>query len=262
MTETRPDSTAGTIRRVIATGFGFLLFAVGAVLLSLFAFLPILLLPVTWQRKRRYSRWMLSQALRLYLAYFRHSGLILPVKISGLDYLEHSGQLIVASHPSLIDVLFLISMVRGANCIAKSMMWRNPVTIAPVHALGYIRNDAPDLIDQCAASLRQGDSLIIFPEGTRTRDDRPLKFLRGAANIALAAGHDITLVVIRCQPTMLRKGQKWYQVPNRTPQYSIEVFPPMAIAPYLESQQVRSRLARQLTRDMEQFFSEQEQLHR
>ena len=262
MTETRPDSTAGTIRRVIASGLAFLSFALGALLLSLFAFLPILLLPVSWQRKRTYSRWVLSRALRLFIGYIQLGKLILPTNISGLEYLQHSGQLIVAVHPGLIDVLLLIALVQRANCIVKAALWRNPVTIAPVHALGYIRNDAPDLIDQCAHSLRQGDSLIIFPEGTRRRPGKPLKFLRGAANIALAAGQDITPIVIRCEPPLLAKGQKWYQVPNRTPQYSIEVFPPMAIAPYLESQQVRSRLARQLTRDMEQFFSEQEQLHR
>ncbi len=248
------DSALRRLRRIVTTGSGFALFALGALFLSLFLFFPILLLPVGWERKRRYSRWTLSQALRLYLGYFEFSGLIQPTRFSGLDQLQHRGQLIVASHPSLIDVLFLISMVRGANCIVKSMMWRNPVTIAPVHALGYIRNDAPDLVDRCAGALRGGDSLIIFPEGTRTRDHKPLKFLRGAANIALAAGHDITPVVIRCQPPMLRKGKKWYQVPNRTPRFTIDVYPDMAIEPYLQGLP-RSVAARHLTRDLEAFFN-------
>ena len=97
--------------------------------------------------------------------------------------------------------------------------------------------------------------MIVFPEGTRSRPGQPLKFLCGAANIALAAQQDITPVIIRCEPSLLRKDQKWYQVPDRTPQYVIEVCAPMAIAPYLVGEQARAKAARRLTADMEQFFA-------
>ncbi len=254
-TASRPDSAVGKLRRIIVTGSGFLLFALFALVLSLLVFPPILLLPVSWQRKRSHSRWILSRCLRLYLGYFRLSGIILPTKVIGLENLHRSGQLIVASHPSLIDVLFLLALVERANCIAKDELWRNPVTIALVYALGYIRNDSPDLIPQCAESLHQGDSLIVFPEGTRSRPGQALKFLRGAANIALAAQQDITPVIIRCEPSMLRKDQKWYQVPDRAPQYVIEVCAPMAITPYIAGEQARAKAARRLTADMEQFFA-------
>lgn len=253
--ESRPDSAAGKLRRIIVTASGFLLFAVVALLLSLLVFPPLLLLPVSWRRKRSYSRWILSRCLRLYLGYFRLSGIILQPKILGLENLQRSGQLIVASHPSLIDVLFLLALVEHSNCIAKNALWRNPVTIALVYALGYIRNDSPDLISQCAESLRQGDSLIIFPEGTRSRPGQALKFLRGAANIALAAQQDITPVIISCKPSMLRKDQKWYQVPDRAPQYVVEVCPSIAITPYIGGDQPRAKAARRLTADMEQFFA-------
>jgi 1-acyl-sn-glycerol-3-phosphate acyltransferase len=254
VTQAAADSTLARLRRILVTGSGFALFAIGALLLSLLVFLPILLLPMSWQRKRLRSRRALSRALRVYLGYFVASGLILPPRINGREYLAHGGQLIVASHPSLIDVLFLISLIERANCIVKPMMWRNPITLAPVHALGYIRSDAAELVEQCAQALHQGDSVIIFPEGTRTRAGAPLRFLRGAANIALTAGRDVTPVVIRCQPPILRKGQKWYQVPDHTPQFTIDIYPPLAIAPYLDSAQARGKLARQLTEDMEQFF--------
>lgn len=252
---TRPqDSRLGHLRRILTTGSGFLLFGVGAVLLSIAGFLPILLLPTSRQRKRRYSRRLLSHALRFYLGYFRFSGLIADTRFSGLERLRDGGQLLVASHPSLIDVLFLIALVPRANCIVKDVMWRNPVTIAPVLALGYIRNDSPDLVEQCAQSLRQGDSLIIFPEGTRSQPGRELRLLRGAANIALSAGVDMTPVVIQCRPGMLRKGQKWYQVPPRTPAYNIDIHPPIAVAPHLGEGQSRSIASRHLTAGLAQLF--------
>jgi 1-acyl-sn-glycerol-3-phosphate acyltransferase len=57
----------------------------------------------------------------------------------------------------------------------------------------YILNNLSlsELINDCIISLRQGNCLVIFPEGTRTpRTGKPL-LKRGAARIALLSGYDI-----------------------------------------------------------------------
>ena len=81
--------------------------------------------------------------------------------------------------------------------------------------------------------------------------------IRGAANIALEASSDLCPVTIRCQPARLMKHQAWYEMSKSTMQVSIEEHPSFSVAPYLESGLPRSRLSRQLTRDLEEFFASQ-----
>jgi 1-acyl-sn-glycerol-3-phosphate acyltransferase len=182
---------------------------------------------------------------------------LIRVSIRVHENLQSSGQLIVANHPSLLDVVYLISIFKNANCVVKRSLFYNPFTAGSVRAAGYIRNDSKMLLEDGAASLAEGDSLIAFPEGTRTDPEKPFRFLRGPANIALKAKCDIHPVAIRCSPARLMKHQAWYQMSKDTMQISLQEHPPFGVAPYLESGLPRSRQSRQLTRDLETFFASQ-----
>jgi 1-acyl-sn-glycerol-3-phosphate acyltransferase len=125
-----------------------------------------------------------------------------------------------------------------------------------VQATGYICNDnGAGLIDDCIASVRSGRNLLIFPEGTRTPHGELLGPLqRGAANIAVRGGLDITPVLISCTPRTLGKGEKWYRVPSRRFHISIRVLADLPIAPYLASGHAEPLAARQLTADLGNLF--------
>jgi 1-acyl-sn-glycerol-3-phosphate acyltransferase len=97
--------------------------------------------------------------------------------------------------------------------------------------------------------------LIIFPEGTRTQPGIPLKFNRGVANLALMAENDITPITISCEPAAFLKNQKWYQIPERPPHYTIRILPDIAIKPYLAMEAMQSQKARRLNRDLMDFFT-------
>ncbi|WP_245395071.1 hypothetical protein [methane-oxidizing endosymbiont of Gigantopelta aegis] len=45
------------------------------------------------------------------------------------DKLNRPGQLIVANHPTLIDIVFLISRIPYACCIVKDSLWHNPLCV-------------------------------------------------------------------------------------------------------------------------------------
>jgi len=232
------------------------LFGLGGVVLSLTVFPLLVVLPLGKYRRERLSRALLSWLFRRYVAFMDLTGL-LAVRMDDPDALNRGGQLIVANHPCLLDVVFLIALVRNANCLVKKSMWYNPFTAFTVRATGYIRNDADDVLGACSAALAAGDNLIVFPEGTRTHPERPFKFQRGAANIALAAGSDLSPVTIHTAPSRLLKGQPWYRQATERMMVTIRQFPPLAIGPYLQSGAPRSKLARQITRDLEQFYREQ-----
>jgi 1-acyl-sn-glycerol-3-phosphate acyltransferase len=105
---------------------------------------------------------------------------VLTYRRQGAEKLGRPGQMIIANHPSLIDVVLLIGLVRNANCVVKQSLWQNPFTRSPVRCRQYISNDGSvDMLDNAAGALRGGQTLIIFPEGTRTRRAQPPPFIAG-----------------------------------------------------------------------------------
>jgi 1-acyl-sn-glycerol-3-phosphate acyltransferase len=79
------------------------------------------------------------------------------------------------------------------------------------------------MVTRAAEALRAGDTLVMFPEGTRTRPGEPLVFLRGAASVAVQAAAVLTPVYVTAVPTFLPKSQPWYRVPRVRPHLVLRV---------------------------------------
>lgn len=209
--------------RLVFTGLSFVLFGLGGLLLRIFCF-PLMAVgfrdPV---RRRQAARWLVSRAFSLFVGFMRRTG-VLTYSIEHPERLGRAGQMILANHPSLIDVVLLISCVRDANCVVKESLWRNPFTRGPVLAAGYISNNASvEMLEDTAQALREGQTLIIFPEGTRTIPGQMPVFHRGAAAIAIRGAACVTPVVIRVSPTTLTKAEPWYSIPARRVHFSLAV---------------------------------------
>lgn len=209
--------------RLVATGVAFTMFGLGGVLLRLMVFPPQRLLPGDRQDRQRRARWALNGTFRLFIRFMVRVG-ILTVEFRGAERLGRAGQMILANHPSLLDVVFLVGHVKNANCIVKHGLATNPFTRGPVANAGYITNDESfDMFDRAADVLRNGETLIVFPEGTRTPPDAMPQFHRGACAIALRGATVVTPVVIRMNPRSLTKGEPWYRIPPSRMRYVIEV---------------------------------------
>lgn len=209
--------------RLVATAASFALFGLGGLLL--WALLPPLLacLPGDATTRRRRARAAISRAFRMH-AWFMWRTRILDLRIDGAGRLGQPGQMVVANHPSLIDVVFLIGQLRDANCVVKAGLFRNPFTRGPVRAAQYISNDGSmAMLDRAAGVLREGQCLLVFPEGTRTAPGRAPVFHRGAAAIALRGARTVTPVFISVRPTTLTKAEPWYRIPDRRVQVHLRV---------------------------------------
>jgi 1-acyl-sn-glycerol-3-phosphate acyltransferase len=173
----------------------------------------------------RIAQGVVHQTFRLFVRIMIALGVI-ALNVTGKATLQaDEGRLIIANHPSLIDVVLLVSILRQTQCVVKHQNWRNPFMRGVLVATGYIRNDGdPEkLIDACADALRAGDNLLIFPEGSRSVPGRPRTLQRGFANVALAAQAPIRLVTIRCVPATLTKGAKWYEIPPTRSLFTVAV---------------------------------------
>lgn len=244
--------------RVFGTALGFLAVGIGGVLIF-----PLLNLFVRGRERRMViARDLISLTFRCIVRSMRAMG-VLQYEINGLERLERQGLLILANHPTLIDIVFLMAFVKRANCIVKSALWRNPFTHSTMRAAAYIRNDGDGsrLVDDCIAAVRRGSNLIIFPEGTRTPADGSIALRRGAANIAVRDLRNITPVLIRCTPAMLSKGVRWWRLPSRSSHFRIEIKEDIEIQPFVAAASSEVLAARYLTKHLQNYFSEKNYRH-
>jgi 1-acyl-sn-glycerol-3-phosphate acyltransferase len=166
--------------------------------------------------------------------------------------------LVLANHPSYLDIVVLIAHIPDALCVVKRALYSNPFFGGVVRAAGYVRNDDPEnLVEQCGAALREGQPLIIFPEGTRSVPGEPLHFVRGAAHVALATGVPIQPVLLRCEPPAFTRTGHWYDQPSYGFRFEIEAKPLLGAPSLLAAESTTGFKPRALTRALERFFTSQ-----
>jgi 1-acyl-sn-glycerol-3-phosphate acyltransferase len=209
--------------RLLATAASFTLFGLGGLCLRLVVFPLLNCLPGDARTHRRRARQTVARLFWFFVRFMARTG-VLTYDIQGAEKLGRPGQMIIANHPSLIDVVFLIGLVRHANCVVKKSLWENPFTRGPLGSTEYISNDGSmDMLDGAAAALQGGQTLIIFPEGTRTQPGQAPAFHRGAAAIALRGAKLVTPVTIQVSPSTLTKAEPWYRIPQRRVHFSLRV---------------------------------------
>jgi 1-acyl-sn-glycerol-3-phosphate acyltransferase len=213
----------------LCTGLGFSVFAAGASIIALCVFPLLRWIPGD---RERHAQRIVHATFRLWVGFATALGLF-RVRWIGTERLRMPPPcIVVANHPTLIDIVLLISRMPQADCVVKSAAWRNPFLRWIVRPTGYIRNDGGGaLVDACASTVRRGRWLVLFPEGTRSPERQLGPFRRGAAHVAVRSGAALLPVLITCDPPTLMKGQKWYHVPERMIQFTVEVGEPIAPPP-------------------------------
>jgi 1-acyl-sn-glycerol-3-phosphate acyltransferase len=238
-TTASPDGTARRQDawhwRLFVTGLSYLSFGIGAFIVGT-VLLPIVkLIPAPRDVKRRRARAVMSASLRFFIG-IMHGGKALTYEVHGRERLGRPGQMVVANHPTLIDVVFLLAFMPAAGCVVKQGLWRNPLTRWAVTLVEFIPNDnAAGMIEGASRALNEQQTLIFFPEGTRTRPNEPMVFHRSAANVALRAAVTVTPVYIRCKPATLAKSEPWHRIPPRRPHFSFTVGDDLDLSPYRQT---------------------------
>ena len=239
--------------RLCATALSFFVFGCGGVLLPLLVIPVLYLLPGDQSVRERRLRWVVHILFKAFIYFMRGLGL-LTWEIADIEKIRRPGILVLANHPTLLDIVFLVAFIPDANCIVKSRLFSNPAMRGVISQTGYITNgNGANLISDANSALQSGSALVIFPEGTRTGRDGKFSLQRGAANIATRCCTDVTPVIIRCNPPTLSKEHMWYHIPHRPFVLSFDIRDDIQIAPYLVDS--ASLGARKLTRYLEQYFS-------
>ncbi|MEO8144101.1 MAG: AMP-binding protein [Betaproteobacteria bacterium] len=201
---------APQLRRGLRT-LGGALFALRAyaafALLLPVAFLAALLLPVkaTWNIGKTLSKWILILSR-------------IPVVVQGLENLPDGKPAVLAvNHTSYMDALVLFSILdyRGYAFVAKREFQDNFVMRALLAGFGtqFIERfdvaKSAEHANELADLAKRGISLIVFPEGTLTRNTGLMGFRTGAFQAAAQAGIPVVPIALRGVRSVLRDGT-WY----------------------------------------------------
>lgn len=144
---------------------------------------------------------------RGYLGLLQAAGLV-RCDLGALDPLREAGALIIApNHPSLLDVLLVVSRLPRVTCIIKSEIRANPLLGGSARLAGYICNrHAKGMLRTAQAVLRARGQVLIFPEGTRTRGGTLNHFKGGFALVARNTRVPVQTVFIEASSPFLGKG--------------------------------------------------------
>lgn len=241
--------------RTFATGFCFVFFFSGALVISFTCFPLIYICPGKRVDKNRRVRRLLCTVFRFFVAMMEFFRLIHATVQNRALLQQAQGCVVIANHPTLIDVVILMALVPQANCVVKGALWRSHYFKWVMRAAGFISNeDGEKLVEGCREALGNGDALIIFPEGSRTVPGESLEFKRGVANITVRTDAPIMTVLITCEPLTLVKGDAWHKIPCRRAAINVKVCEILQPAFLIARYDDKPAAARLLTRYLQEYF--------
>jgi 1-acyl-sn-glycerol-3-phosphate acyltransferase len=160
-----------------------------------------------------------------------------PVRISGREKIRRDeAYVMVANHQSLLDILVLFRLFVHYKWVSKIENFRIPLIGWNMRLNRYIqlrrgdRSRVVKMLALCRETLAAGNSVMIFPEGTRSPDGRLRAFKTGAFVLAKATGRPILPIVVDGTASALPKRGFVLQGRHRISITVLDEIPPESFA--------------------------------
>ena len=136
------------------------------------------------------------------------------VSVKGMSNIDRSQSYIyMSNHQSNFDIPVLLGHLKiQFRWLAKMELFKIPIFGQAMRKAGYIsidrnnRESAFESLKTAARKIKNGVSVVIFPEGTRSRDGKVRAFKKGGFVMALDAGVPIVPIVITGTSSIMTKG--------------------------------------------------------
>jgi 1-acyl-sn-glycerol-3-phosphate acyltransferase len=200
------------------------LLVLGAICLS-WSLLTLPLYPLLPRRAARlFGRYGIMAGFRLYSHWLALIG-IFELDLSAIDTLRHGPPLILApNHPSLIDALLILTRHPNLACVMKSDLMGNILLGPGARLARYIRNESTlRMVREAVADLQAGGTLLLFPEGTRSRGAPIGALKKSIAVIARHAQVPVQTLVIEMDSPFLSKGRALWSRPSFPVRYRVRL---------------------------------------
>lgn len=134
------------------------------------------------------------------------------VEVRGREKIHRSETyVIVANHLSLLDILLMFRLFTHFTWVSKAENFRVPCIGWNMRLNGYIplkRGDKESIkamLSACERELRRGTSVMMFPEGTRSKSGELQRFKPGAFDLALTTGRPLLPILVEGTASALPK---------------------------------------------------------
>ena len=184
------------------------------------------------------------------------------VTVSGAEKLVPGQSYIyMPNHQSNADIPLLLGRLPVQfRWLAKAELFKIPIFGRAMRGVGYIsidrsnRKSAFASLERAATTIRNGTSVLIFPEGTRSRDGHILPFKKGGFVLSVDSGVPIVPIVIRGTRDIIPKGHLMI----RPAPVSMEILDPVATAGY--TRKTKDELLEKIRTILTENFEEEERV--
>ncbi|MBI5245208.1 MAG: 1-acyl-sn-glycerol-3-phosphate acyltransferase [Elusimicrobia bacterium] len=242
--------------RVFAKVLSFAMFGIGSLMLSFGVFPACRMFPGTRDQKADRIQRAIHHSFRFFIWFMHFVRVTEKPRFENLGHLNGCAPaLVIANHPTLIDVVALISCMPRVDCVVKKDLWNNFFMRGIVRSAGYMPNDGgAGIVEEGVLRIKRGRSILLFPEGTRSPRGGLGPFSRGFAQIAARAGCPMLPVTIRCDPPSLMKGEGLCEVSPRRPQWVFSFDKPMQVHEFFEPTDSPTIAARKLSAAVRRYY--------
>lgn len=226
----------------------------GVVLLAYWSVCSLIVLPLVnlalllrcQPRSRELGQSVLKQLFRGVARILRGFGVI-EVTYEGFDRVKaHVGPVILApNHPALWDAVFVLAELDHAACVLKASLLCNPLLTFGARAAGFISNEpSHQMMRRCIELLRDGERILFFPEGTRTRPEhgRMNPLSGGLAVIARNSGAPVWPIIVQTSSRYLSKGWPLWRLPPEPIRIRMSMGAPVVCTPEEDPQKFLDQL--------------------
>jgi len=181
-----------------------------AIVRSVFAWTVALLATIVFGSLAILTSWIPPRG-RVYLFWARSWSRVvllfagIPLQVESAEATERlPAAIFMPNHESAIDILtLLLAVPHEIRFLAKRSLFYVPFMGWSMWLAGFIPVDrenkhrAKDVLDELASRIREGHSIIVFPEGTRSRSGELGEFKKSGFLLALKTGLPIVPIGIR-----------------------------------------------------------------
>lgn len=210
--------------RRLATGACYLLFLVAGAAVALVSVPILACVPNKSGRRQQIGLGLVRVGFRCLSKIIRCLGLVREIHLEGFDRIDTGPALVIANHPTLLDVVLILGHYPKCSCVVKLDLFSHPFLRFGIRNAGLIPNQGgEELMRRVEQEFRRGRSVLIFPEGTRSPPDGLRPFTRGPARVAIELSVQVVPIHVACSPRVLGKEDRWYRTPSRPPRFSLRV---------------------------------------
>ena len=173
---------------------------------------------------------------------------LIKLDIKRLEKIEN--KIIVATHPSFIDILILMSLIPKSTCFVKKELASNPILKNIISSI-FVPNDIEieDLEEKSKRILDRGFNLIIFPTGIRHRKNEYPKIKKGAALMAVSTGKNVVPIRMFTDEDFLFINQPFYAVGGKTVTFELEMCDEIKIEDFKSESEIVTK--KEITKQIE-----------